>query len=88
VDGFTPDAKRVSMTGMFEIIGSPRPCACRSVAEETDVVSSSGTDATTFTFSLIWPSSSVNGIESCWPTARTMPRWVKRLKPVISTDTS
>ena len=52
MDGFTPDAKRVSMIGMFENIGRPSTMRLSKFwPEETDDVSSSGVSAVTFTVS-------------------------------------
>jgi hypothetical protein len=57
--GFTDAANRVSMIGMFEIIGSASTILASNVcAEETEVVSSSGASAVTVIVSLMPPISS------------------------------
>ena len=89
MDGFTPDAKRVSMIGMFENIGRPSTMRLSKFCpEETDDVSSSGVSAVTVTVSASWPTSRRSVRLSCWPTASTRPVCVSVLKPVIATVTS
>jgi hypothetical protein len=86
--GFTPAAKRVSMIGMFEIIGSDSTMRVSKVcADDTDDVSSSGASAVTVTSSVIPPISSVKGRLTCWPTPRAMPARVVFLNPCTSTVT-
>ena len=84
--GFTPGAKRARPTGMFENIGSALIC-CESkfAPDETDVVSSTGAAPVTVTCSLMLPTSSVNGMLICWPTASATPSRVTVLKLAIST---
>ena len=70
VDGFTPAAKRVSMIGMFENIGSPSTMRLSKFwPEDTADVSSSGDAAVTVISSVTWPSSSISVTLTCWPTA-------------------
>ena len=89
MDGFTPDAKRVSMIGMFENIGRPSTIRLSKFwPEDTDDVSRSGVSAVTVTVSSSWPTSILRARLSCWPTASTRPVCVNVLKPVIVTVTS
>ena len=67
--GFTPAANRVSMIGMFEIIGSASTILASNVcADETEVVSSSGASRGHGDRLVDPPISSWNGRLICWPT--------------------
>src|SRR5262245_45940473 len=69
VDGFTPDAKRVSMIGMFDSIGRLSTMRVSKVCvDDTDEVSSSGASPVTVMFSDIAPTSIVNGMFICCAT--------------------